>query len=118
MGNSHNYSTAIMSNVFFDISADGAPLGRVEFKLYDDVVPKTTANFRALATGEKGYGYAGSSFHRVIPDFMLQGGDFTNHNGTGGKSVFGEVVNGMDIVKKVETFGTGSGKTKKKVTID
>merc|ERR1712144_58825 len=86
----HNYSTAIMSNVFFDISADGAPLGRVEFKLYDDVVPKTSANFRALATGEKGYGYAGSSFHRVIPDFMLQGGDFTNHNGTGGKSIYGE----------------------------
>merc|ERR1711879_640472 len=86
----HNYSTAIMSNVFFDISADGAPLGRVEFKLYDDVVPKTTANFRALATGEKGYGYAGSSFHRVIPAFMLQGGDFTNHNGTGGKSIYGE----------------------------
>merc|ERR1711975_46887 len=96
----HNYSTAIMSNVFFDISADGAPLGRVEFKLYDDVVPKTTANFRALATGEKGYGYAGSSFHRVIPDFMLQGGDFTNHNGTGGKSFYGETFPDENFKKK------------------
>ncbi|KAG5977276.1 cyclophilin peptidyl-prolyl cis-trans isomerase Cyp2, partial [Claviceps digitariae] len=70
----------IMANIFFDVSANGSALGRITFKLYDDVVPKTAANFRALATGEKGYGYQGSSFHRVIPQFMLQGGDFTNHN--------------------------------------
>ncbi|RDW72738.1 peptidylprolyl isomerase [Aspergillus mulundensis] len=79
-----------MANVFFDITADGAPLGRVEFKLFDDVVPKTARNFRELATGQHGFGYKGSPFHRVIPQFMLQGGDFTRQNGTGGKSIYGE----------------------------
>ncbi|MFF7922789.1 peptidylprolyl isomerase [Streptomyces mirabilis] len=154
-------------NVFFEVSADGEPLGRIEFKLYDDVVPETARNFRELATGQNGFGYKGSPFHRVIPDFMLQGGDFTKEDGTGGKSiygakfpdenfklkhtkpgllsmanagrntngsqffittivtdwldgkhvVFGEVVEGMDVVKAVEKLGSRSGATSKKIVI-
>ena len=153
--------------VYFDLTADGAPLGRVVMELFADVVPKTAENFRALCTGEKGYGYKSSTFHRVIPKFMCQGGDFTNHNGTGGKSiyggkfpdenfqlrhetpgtlsmansgpntngsqffittaktawldgkhvVFGKVVEGYEAIEKAESYGSGDGKTSKKIVV-
>uniref|UniRef100_A0A672NCC0 Peptidyl-prolyl cis-trans isomerase n=1 Tax=Sinocyclocheilus grahami TaxID=75366 RepID=A0A672NCC0_SINGR len=75
--------------VFFDITIDDEHAGRIVMELFAHIVPRTAENFRALCTGEMGFGYRQSIFHRIIPDFVCQGGDITNQNGTGAKSIYG-----------------------------
>lgn len=74
--------------VFMDITVGEMPPQRIVFELFKNIVPKTAENFRVLCTMNQGFGYKGCTFHRIIPEFMCQGGDFTNHNGTGGKSIY------------------------------